>query len=264
MSETRRTGSKCIVLLAFTLFSHMLSHSLAVCDETVAPAEKGFAVVELFTSQGCSSCPSADKNLQRITTLAAKNNSPVYTLSFHVDYWNDLGWEDPFSIATATLRQRRYASVFKAKRIYTPQIVVNGQTQFLGSDRERSDASIASELRTAGESSLTLTATVVDDQVVVKWTTDDALADLLNVALVQKEAERSVDAGENGGRTLKHVNVVRNFKVVRTFPAADVVLETPKGFAASDYHVVAFLQTARNGKIHCAAQVAIEESAAGR
>ncbi len=264
MFHTRRKESSCITILAFTVFSHMLSHNPAVCDEPAAPVENGFAVVELFTSQGCSSCPSADENLQRITMLAANNKSPVYTLSFHVDYWNDLGWEDPFSIAAATQRQRRYANVFKAKRVYTPQIVINGQTQFLGSDRERSDVAIGSALRTAGASSLTLTATVVKDQVVVTWKTDDTSADLLNVALVQKEAERLVDAGENVGRTLKHVNIVRNFQVVRTFPAADVVLETPKGFAAADYHVVAFLQTARNGKIHCANKVAIEESVAAR
>ncbi len=218
-----------------------------------------FAVVELFTSQGCSSCPSADQNLQRVAGRTAKDGTAVYALSFHVDYWNNLGWKDPFSSAAATRRQRNYANVFKSKRIYTPQMVINGQTQFVGSDRKQTDAILDRELKVDRGDLLSVKARHTGEQVIVTWKTDEvSAADLINVALVQNEAQRSVKAGENEGRTLKLVNVVRDFQVARTFPMADVVLTIPGGFSPADYHVVAFLQTASNAKISGAARATIE------
>src|SRR5882757_10188754 len=96
------------------------------------PAANGFAVVELFTSEGCSSCPSADA----LVAAVQKENKdqPVYILAFHVDYWDRLGWKDAFSDAAYSDRQRAYASWLRLSSIYTPQVVVNGRKEFVGSD----------------------------------------------------------------------------------------------------------------------------------
>ncbi len=94
----------------------------------------GFAVVELFTSQGCSSCPSADKLIEKVRqeTIAAR----VYLLAYHVDYWDHLGWKDSFSKAKFSARQRQYARWFSQGNVYTPQMVVNGAREFVGSNEK--------------------------------------------------------------------------------------------------------------------------------
>ncbi|MBZ0167242.1 MAG: DUF1223 domain-containing protein, partial [Candidatus Omnitrophica bacterium] len=88
--------------------------------------DQPFALVELFTSQGCSSCPTADEYLKELTTLAREKNIRLFTLGFHVDYWDYLGWRDPYASPQFTARQQRYAQVLRASTIYTPQMIVNG------------------------------------------------------------------------------------------------------------------------------------------
>src|SRR5437899_2881738 len=99
-------------------------------------------VVELFTSQGCSSCPAADKNLAEIIEKAEANGQQVIGLSFHVDYWNYIGWKDPYSKAEFTERQRKYALRMNSENIYTPQMIVNGESEFVGSDKNTSTKEI--------------------------------------------------------------------------------------------------------------------------
>ena len=93
---------------------------------------KGFAVVELFTSEGCSSCPPADELVARIEKES--KDKPVYILAYHVDYWNRLGWKDQFSSADFSKRQNEYANYLHLESVYTPQIVVNGKKEFVGSE----------------------------------------------------------------------------------------------------------------------------------
>src|SRR5476649_2001101 len=100
--------------------------------KTVSPENKGFAVIELFTSEGCSSCPPADALVAKVQKESA--DKPVYILAFHVDYWNRLGWKDAFSSAEYSYRQSQYARWLKLSSVYTPQIVVNGHTEFVGSE----------------------------------------------------------------------------------------------------------------------------------
>ena len=95
-------------------------------------AGKGFAVIELFTSEGCSSCPPADALVARVQKESA--NEPVYILAFHVDYWNRLGWKDVFSSSEYSDRQNQYAMWLKLSSVYTPQAIVNGRTEFVGSE----------------------------------------------------------------------------------------------------------------------------------
>lgn len=121
-----------------------------------APRPSGTPVpvlVELFTSEGCSSCPPADTLLTRLATEKTIGNAEVVTLAFHVDYWNRLGWTDRFSSAAFTERQNRYATAWKSDRIYTPQAVVDGRVEFVGTDATRAldafAAAIASRLQAA-------------------------------------------------------------------------------------------------------------------
>ena len=134
VSGKLRVGSLPILgaLMLVTLGCQQAATSQAE-EITKNSRSKGMAVIELFTSQGCSSCPSADRNLARIVESAERDGRPVYALSFHVDYWNSLGWRDPFSAEEFTQRQREYARKFQARSVYTPQMVVNGQVHFVGS-----------------------------------------------------------------------------------------------------------------------------------
>src|SRR5438105_352574 len=97
-----------------------------------ATGPEGPLVLELFTSQGCSSCPPADKLLTHLATSAV--DRPVAPLSFHVDYWNDLGWADPYSLPAWTERQRQYARALGDSSVYTPELVVGGAAGFVGSN----------------------------------------------------------------------------------------------------------------------------------
>src|ERR1700712_5296387 len=96
---------------------------------TTTSGDKGFAVIELFTSEGCSSCPPADAVIAKVEKESA--DKPIYILAFHVDYWNRLGWKDVFSSAAYSARQNQYAQWLNLSSVYTPQVVVNGRTEFV-------------------------------------------------------------------------------------------------------------------------------------
>src|SRR5580692_6462080 len=127
---------------------------------------KGFAVVELFTSEGCSSCPPADQLVARVQQ--EDKDQPVYILAFHVDYWDRLGWKDAFSDTRFTQRQSRYASWLNLQSVYTPQIVVNGTKEFVGSQENTLRSAINSGLEQTPAAQLTL-SDVRLDQGKVHW-----------------------------------------------------------------------------------------------
>src|ERR1700733_13645315 len=120
------------------------------CDDSpaknsaIANSDKGFAVVELFTSEGCSSCPPADKAVAKLLQEHAGN---VYVLGYHVDYWDNLGWKDIFSNAAYTQRQKEYAKIFKLSSVYTPQVILNGTEQFVGSDENKLNTGVKKNLQ---------------------------------------------------------------------------------------------------------------------
>jgi hypothetical protein len=222
----------------------------AQADPPRSAAAGGFAVVELFTSEGCSSCPPADALLAELGREAARTKTPVHTLSFHVDYWNHLGWRDPWSAAWASSRQRAYAAALR-DNVYTPQMVVNGRHAFIGSYAAEARSTIAAALAENPALNLSLTAAAAADNVRV----DVALSappppnSLLHVALVEASAKSRVASGENEGRELIHANVVRDFTTVRLQPAqrsANVSLTWPKGLSRADASVVAYVQDAKS------------------
>jgi len=174
-------------------------------------AEDPFVLVELFTSEGCSSCPPADALLAEIGAGGAARTRTV-TLSEHVDYWDHLGWRDPFSSPVFTRRQEVYSERFRLSAVYTPQLVISGRIQVLGSDREAALAAIAAAAREpAGRVTARITSRAPGDLSIAaeaRWR-DGVRADVL-VALVQGGATTRVAHGENAGRTLHHVSVVRS------------------------------------------------------
>ena len=217
-------------------------------------ADKGFAVVELFTSEGCSSCPPADN---AVTKLLKEHNSNVYVLGYHVDYWDNLGWRDIFSNAAYTQVQRNYAKTFKLSSVYTPQIVVNGTEQFVGSDEKKLNASVDKSLQQASVVKLSIDVKADDDhEVTVHYSTDASNANL-HVALIQLSAENKIQRGENTGATLHHVNIVRDIKTVPATASGNVALKIPGNLTAADCKVIAFIQDAGDNKISGATEAGI-------
>jgi hypothetical protein len=172
----------------------------------------GVAVVELFTSEGCSSCPPADRVLATLAARAKAQSLPVFPLSFHVDYWDYLGWRDRFSSASYSERQREYGPISAGGGTYTPQAVVNGEAECVGSDASRIDALIGSALKRPSRTQIALEARRGEHGIEVSYrVSGETAARVINLALVEPRAETAVERGENAGERLGHVNVVRVF-----------------------------------------------------
>jgi hypothetical protein len=165
-----------------------------------AHAETRPVVVELFTSQGCSSCPPADAFLAE---LAAKPG--VIALGFHVDYWDRLGWKDPLSAAGSTERQHQYAKWLGRREVYTPQMVVDGKHEFVGSDRNEINATIALPAVAIAPVSFS------GDRSAVSVGAGDGRGKVLLVRYVLARSN-AVSAGENAGRVAKDVDGVSAVK----------------------------------------------------
>lgn len=170
-------------------------------------ATEGPLVLELFTSQGCSSCPPADELLARLARAGSLGDRPLAPLSFHVDYWNDLGWADPYSSPAWTERQRQYAQFLGDDRVYTPELVVGGATGMVGSNLSAVTDAIQ---RAAHPTLLPATARWTADAVTV---TAAAPGDAeLWVAIWEDGTRTHVQRGENAGETLVSERVVRHLE----------------------------------------------------
>ncbi|SCF28043.1 DUF1223 domain-containing protein [Micromonospora mirobrigensis] len=215
-----------------------------------SPAAGGFAVVEMFTSQGCNSCPPAEELLSEIDRDARRHGRPVHALGFHVDYWDHLGWADPYGAQAHTLRQEAYARAFGSGGLYTPQMIVNGTVEFVGSDRRQADSAIAAALARPPATTLTLTVAGAGagagagDRVVLDYATGPLPAQsVLNVAVVERGLENHVPRGENAGRTLRQDGVVRAFTATPVdTQRGRVELQVPPAVDPHRASVVGYLQ----------------------
>jgi len=213
-----------------------------------------FAFVELYTSEGCNSCPPAYLVAEDLMQQAADNKQRVYLLDFHVDYFNNMGWADPYSSAENTKRQQTYKGLFPEAGIYTPQMIVNGSEQVLGSDAQKAKDAVEKALKTNPDASITITdvLTAKGDAITVHFTTQNIPEySLVNFALVQKTIVQKVLKGENAHKTLTHHNVVRTLVSI---PAKDgeATLTLPNPQANVDlsaYSVIAFEQDPNSLKI---------------
>jgi hypothetical protein len=216
---------------------------------------QGFAVVELFTSQGCSSCPSADKLLAKLSNDTYKSQNNIYFLSMHVDYWNRLGWEDPFSSFKFTNRQRNYATVLKTKQVYTPQMVVNGSISFVGSDENKAVEAIEQQLKNDPGMSLSFTHELLNDTLLIHYTSSKATNNYyLCAALTADAIETKVKKGENAGKTLTSDHVVIEFLVVNGVDTAGTIKINAKKWqkAGESPAIVLFIQDKKSHRIHAA------------
>lgn len=220
---------------------------------------KGFAVVELFTSEGCSSCPPADELVAKFQRENAGRS--LYILAFHVDYWDKLGWKDVFSNESYSRRQYKYSDWLNLRSVYTPQVIVNGKTEFVGSDERSLRSSVQTGFQQPRTARLNLEELkVVYDQVSLQYTAEGVAGhDRLVVALVQKSALTQVKRGENGGHTLNHVQIVRNLQTIMIDGKNTGVcgINIPKGLDPSGLEVIAFLQNNDTGQIRAAARKAL-------
>ncbi len=209
------------------------------------------AVIELFTSQGCSSCPPADRLLSEAVRAARQNGQRVYGLSFHVDYWDRLGWRDPFSQHAFTERQQQYSRQFALSSIYTPQGVVNGKQEFVGSNRSTLNRLLPSALQKVAPVEVWLDKPVASShQLTLPYRLDGDLSDLvLNIAIVSKTTSTNVERGENAGLVLSHDNVVRVFQTVAADKSGQVTVKLPNDYVSATGAVIAYVQSRRTGAI---------------
>jgi len=177
-------------------------------------------LVELFTSEGCSSCPPADALLQALVETQPVAGADIIALGQHVDYWDRLGWKDRFSSAALTKRQQQYGRAFNTESIYTPQMVVDGREELVGSDANAARRAIGKAL-SAPHATMSLALTLVaSDRVAVTVNAADVplvsrgdRAETL-LAVTEDRLRSDVRSGENKGRQLTHAAVVRELRAI--------------------------------------------------
>jgi hypothetical protein len=225
-------------------------------------------LVELFTSEGCSSCPPADALLSRLGQTQPVRGADIIALEEHVDYWDRLGWKDPFSSEAATSRQGDYGAAFGGSQVYTPQMIVDGRTEFVGS----SDPDALRAIRTASQAS--------KPAVRLSWEKDDVLTvhivplnntaehdgQQVYLAVAENMLHSDVKRGENAGRGLEHNGVVRQLTPLGKIDAA------PAGFSSSvavhfarewnrgNLRAVVFVQERRSRHVLAAAAIAFPKA----
>jgi len=240
-----------VTLCAF-VFLHR--HTIPLSKKSNS-TQNSFALVELYTSEGCSSCPAADKLLSSIMASETYSKQPVYALAFHVDYWNHLGWKDALSNHDYSERQRLYDEALKADT-YTPQMIVNGHDAFIGSDKAEADKVIRNALAQTPTASIQSHITQQDKQHI---TLHYILSGQYNgcrlyAALTENNIEHRIGNGENNGRTLHHDHVVRSLIPISDKPTSegDATVYIPVGVNTQESSVILFLQDTRNFSIKTA------------
>jgi hypothetical protein len=267
-------------------FSRGLLLSIAIVAAqpvtATSPATRGVPIlIELFTSEGCSSCPPADALLQRMIESQPAAGAEIIGLAEHVDYWDRQGWKDRFSSAALTNRQQVYGAHFNNDSIYTPQMVVDGRAEFVGSDGEAArraiqraaafphgkldivvDATAAAAVQiqrsgSAKRAALQISVTATDLPVVSRGDHADLI-----VAVTENHLQSDVSRGENRGRVLKHAAVVRQLQLAGEVPAgphATIAAELPidPAWQEDQLKIVAFVQERRGRAILASAAIPV-------
>ena len=210
-------------------------------------------VVELFTSEGCSSCPPADNLLARLPRMFS--DFEVIPLSEHVDYWNNLGWQDRFSAPLFSMRQQDYGRMFHLDSVYTPEMVVNGMAQFSGSDAQRAQQEIskaASEPRASTSIASNGNAVHLHAE---KFPQGTRNVDVF-LAITESNLVTDVKAGENEGHRLRHIGVVRSLSSIGHFDVrkggiynADAKLTLDPDWRVDNLKLVMLVQDRSNRRI---------------
>lgn len=231
-------------------------------------------IVELFTSEGCSSCPPADEVLARLERTQPVAGAEIIALGEHVDYWNDIGWADPFSAPIFSERQTDYSHAFGASGAYTPQMVVDGQTEFIGSKMSQALDAITKaarvpkakvQIEVASKNSpeiASIQAKITDLPATRSGDTVEVI-----LAVTESDLQSDVSRGENAGRRLSHGTVVRHLKVIESIgatPSESFVSKSrvtlDRGWRRDRLRIVVFLQKRRNRQVIGAAVLKLDQS----
>jgi len=269
----RRTGIMVFVLVV--VFLALAARRLGLTGSAAADTKNVSApsntpdqsstpvLVELFTSEGCSSCPPADALLSRLGKTQPVHGADIIALEEHVDYWDRLGWKDPFSSEAATARQNEYGQAFGGRQVYTPQMVVDGRAEFVGG----SDTDALRAIRAASQSQ--------KPAIQLSWEKDDTLAihvePLINagprdgqqmfLVVAENMLHSDVKRGENAGRGLEHNGVVRQLLPLGKVDAAEagfstsVAVHPAQGWNRANLRAVIFVQERRSRHILAAAAI---------
>jgi hypothetical protein len=241
--RNRGAARRGLLLVAFWAALHLPG---AVADEVARPV-----VVELFTSQGCSSCPPADAYLRELA-----RRSDVIALAYHVDYWNYIGWVDPFASKETTQRQRDYARSLGQRYVYTPEMVVDGARHEDGSKREAIERLIAAARKVPPGPAITLSRVGAGNlriRIAGQQPADSTPAAVLLVKFDREHWTKVAD-GENQGRTLGDFQVVRSFRQIGTWNGEKLAIDLDSE-ATGDGGCAVLLQRLGTGPILAASML---------
>ena len=253
-------------LFLFLFNSFIPFFAFAQVNERLNNAKSGInnliqsvAVIELFSSEGCSSCPSADDMINKIAIDAGKKHLPIYVLEEHVDYLNNTEWKDTFSGKQFTDRQKNYKQALHDDNIYTPQIFVNGPHEVYVPNAEMVTEEINKALKEPALTTISFSVNPVNDSIAevdYHLSTSDKNW-IVNFVLVQKNAVTHITSGENKGLTLTHLNVAKQIVSDSvSIPDGIVQLNIPK-YEVNTFSVIAFIQDKITMKIIGATQMNI-------
>ena len=251
------TAMACLLAVGLAAGTHAASPAPLQAGSH-APSGLPVVLVELFTSEGCSSCPPADRLLQQLNGMQTEQGQLVVGISEHVTYWNSLGWTDPFSNDAYTQRQNGYGRRLGLDEIYTPQMVVNGRQQLVGSDARALEKAFAKASQEHPVELRILSAERAGDALHVRFAAGAAPAGepVDVVAVIADDVDSShVLRGENASRTLQHVAVARSLERVAMLGASaekSVDIRLPQSALANSHaghHVILFAQTEGYGPV---------------
>ena len=242
---------------SFAIFAALSAALTGLPSTSAAQTSRTPVLVELFTSEGCSSCPPADALLAKLDQTQPINGAEIIVLGEHVDYWDNLGWHDRFSSHQFTERQGDYCSRLRVDSSYTPQMIVDGTDQFVGNDAAHAVRAIQHAAQSP-KIKLILSKPVVDAQKVSASISSPEVtatkkADIY-AALVDPKDTTEVRGGENGGHRLQHVGVVRSLQRVgklKDLAAGPVTfsLNAPADAKPGEMRVVVFAQDSGQGPV---------------
>ncbi|WP_326984091.1 DUF1223 domain-containing protein [Chryseobacterium sp. MYb264] len=242
-------GTAAFVAIMFTVSAFSCTDKTEEIYQNHTSNDRGFAVLELFTSEGCSSCPPADQLMGEIEKQY--KDQPVYILAYHVDYWNNLGWKDKFSSIENSKRQQQYAQTLRSQ-VYTPQLVVNGKKEFVGSDRDAVENGIQTALLNSNNTKIDLSTKVSEKEITINFkTAENNSQNKLLITLVEKKSSTNVQRGENEGRHLVHWQIVhqQNQISLKNSTEGTTSFKLPENFNTNDWEIIGMIQNVKTGEI---------------